>query len=45
MIILILEAAMDFEKLPADVCDFIIEVHKKNGQDYPLVLFMTLLLV
>ena len=35
MIIPILEAAMDFNKLLADVCDFIIEVRKENGKDYP----------
>ena len=45
MIVPVLEAAMDFKKLSADVCNFIIEVHKENGKDYPMVLFMTLLLV
>ena len=35
MTVPILEAAMDFDKLSADVCDFIIEVHKENGKDYP----------
>ena len=35
MMVPTLEVAMDFNKLSADVCNFIFEVHKENGQDNP----------
>ena len=34
MIVPILKAAMDFDKLLADVCA-LVEMHKENGKDYP----------
>ena len=35
------QSASDVEELKADMCDFIVEIRKENGEQYPPIVCMT----